>query len=480
VTVGDVAVFLGNGDGTFAPATTVSDIENPSIVAVGDFNGDGLDDIAASETFTLGGASTLIDVLITELGGQSATATVNGISPVGTGQHQVDASYSGDSNYDGSVSNTIPLIAEPVLTTMTFIASPATINYGQTVTLTATVAPTTAQDHTETGTVTFTSGGSIVGTATIANGAATFATTLLPEGTYKLTAAYSGDDNFDPSTASVTETVNPLATTTTLSATPNPAGTGQPVTLTAGVTGGGATPTATIAFFDGATQIAQGILDATGHASYTTSTLTLGTHNLTAVYAGSVIYAGSTSPVVTEIIELPGFTMTLSSPSISLQTYRHTTTTVTLTSLGDFTDNISVTCGNAPAYVTCTFTPNPAALAGNGTTAVSFYLDTDSIPGDASGPLKGSLTPHAGLVLALSPFGLLVALGTGRRRRTSARLLLLAILSIPAAVALTSCAANQIVPIPSTAPGTYTIPITAAGAATGLTHTAQLTLIVTP
>jgi hypothetical protein len=274
--------------------------------------------------------------------------------------------------------------------------------------------------------------------------------------------------------------------TTTLTAAPNPAGTGQPVTLTAAVTlSGPGTPAGTIAFYDGPAQLNQTILDPTGHATYTTSALALGTHSLTAVYLGTAAYGGSTSPVVLEIIETPGFIMTLTSPSITLQTYQHTTTTVTLTSLGDFADSIALACGSAPTYVTCIFTPSPAPLIGNGTATVSFYLDTDSILGGSglNGPIHGSLAPpptSTRLALLLSPFTVLTLIAARRRnRRTPHLLLVLAILTLPATLFLTSCAANVIIPIPSATPGTYTIPITAA-AASGLTHTTNLTLTVTP
>jgi hypothetical protein len=53
---------------------------------------------------------------------------------------------------------------------------------------------------------------------------------------------------------------------------------------------------------------------------------------------------------------------------------------------------------------------------------------------------------------------------------------------IPASLIFTGCG-EIIYPYdvpPSATPGTYTIPITATGASTGLAHTAQLTLIITP
>jgi hypothetical protein len=378
----------------------------------------------------------------------------------------------------------VPLLAVQVHTTLALTAIPSGgSSVGQPVTLTATLNQFFAQNHYASGSVTFTSGNLNLGSANVSNGVATLTTTVLPAGTDRLTATYPGDTNFVASTASVTEIVNPLVSATTLVAGPNPAGMGQTVTLTAGVTGGGASPTGAVTFYDGATALGAGALDASGHVTYTTATLTLGTHALTAAYAGNAIYPSSTSPAVSEIIETAGFTMTLSSPSVTLQTYRHTTTVVTLTSYGDFGDNIGLNCGSLPTYVTCIFTPNPAALTGNGTTVVSFYLDTSSILGSgarndsAPGP-GGRRGLPLNLALMLSPVGLLATLAARRKRRGPVWVVLvLASLLIPVAVG--GCG-RVVTPIPSAAPGVYTIPITATGSSSGITHTAQLTLTVTP
>jgi hypothetical protein len=374
-----------------------------------------------------------------------------------------------------------------VPTTPALTASPASIGYGRQVTLTATLTPSTAQqNHLPTGTVTFSNGSTIVGTGTLANGVASFNTTSLPVGANNLTAAYSGDTNFAASTSSAAvETVGELASATILTVLPNPASPGQAVTLSAAVAGTGfgssTTPSGAIAFYDGAFILAPATLDATGQATYTASTLALGTHTLTAVYAGSAVFSGSTSNAVSEIVVKPDFSLTLSSPAVGLQTYQHTTTTVTLTSVGAFADNLTLACANPPAYVTCIFTPSPAALAGSGTAAVSFYLDTDSILGGdgLNGPLRasrGQAASSIGLALLLAPFSVLAALA-GRRRLWP---LLIAVLVLPAMLALGGCGGNVVSPVLSAAPGIYVIPVTATGAATGLTHTAQLTLTVSP
>ena len=125
-------------------------------------------------------------------------------------------------------------------------------------------------------------------------------------------------------------------------------------------------------------------------------------------------------------------------------------------------------------------TPAAATLTANGSATVSFYIDTDSIiGGDARN--EGMQRRVAPLFALLSPMGLFALLAVRRRRRVSRRLLLaLAVVSIPLALAVDGCGASVIIPVPSTPPGVYTIPVTGTGATTGITHAANLTLTVTP
>lgn len=106
-----VSVLLGNGDGTFAAPLNPAAGTDPCFIAVGDFNGDGLADFAASDCYTPFGNST--SQIVVQLSQLVVTATVNvqGISPLGTGTHQVNASYAGDSLYGSSVSSTTGLTA---------------------------------------------------------------------------------------------------------------------------------------------------------------------------------------------------------------------------------------------------------------------------------------------------------------------------------------------------------------------------------
>jgi hypothetical protein len=86
--------------------------------------------------------------------------------------------------------------------TLTSSLNPATA--GKSVTLTATVA-TKVRGVTAvpTGTVTFMDGSTSLGTANLTNGSATFTTSSLAVGSHSVTAQYSGNGNFVPTTSTV-------------------------------------------------------------------------------------------------------------------------------------------------------------------------------------------------------------------------------------------------------------------------------------
>jgi hypothetical protein len=295
-------VFLGNGDGTFTAGPSPTLGTNPVFAAVGDFNGDGLSDIAGVLNYPNFVAPIL---LAQETETQSATAVVSGISVVGTGTHLVETSYAGDGNYQPSNSGTIELTAGLIPTTLTLIASPTSTNSGQTVLLTATLSSSQAQNHTATGSVTFALDSTVLGTGTLSGGVATLSLQSLPTGVDNVTATYSGDTNFaTASSAAIQITVSagaPTATVTTLSVSPNPAFFGQPITFTAMVISAAGTPTGAVSFYDGTTLLGTATL-AAGSATYSTSSLLVGVHTITASYDGSASFAESVSGAAIEAI----------------------------------------------------------------------------------------------------------------------------------------------------------------------------------
>jgi hypothetical protein len=172
--------------------------------------------------------------------------------------------------------------------------------FGQSVTFSVVVA---SNGGTPTGTVTFYDDGAALDTETLdSNGRASFTTSTLTVDNHSIVALYSGDGTFAGNTSAVlTQTVNQATTTTSLASSLNPSMFGQSVTFTATVTPCyPSSPAGTVSFYDGTTLLGTASLDATGHASFTISTLAAGNHSITAVYSGDDIFTGSTSDVLTQ------------------------------------------------------------------------------------------------------------------------------------------------------------------------------------
>jgi hypothetical protein len=97
------------------------------------------------------------------------------------------------------------------------------------------------------------------------------------------------------------------ATTTTLVSSSNPATVGQSVTFTATVTSlgpGAGTPDGTVAFLDGVTRLGSVAVDANGQAAFTTN-LAAGSHNVEAIYLGSLTFGESSTPTLLQLVQQP-------------------------------------------------------------------------------------------------------------------------------------------------------------------------------
>jgi hypothetical protein len=169
---------------------------------------------------------------------------------------------------------------------------------GQVVTFTATVSTASPGAGLPTGTVTFMDGATVLGTATLNNGVATFQTAKLAAGNHAITAVYGGDGNFTGSaSASWTETVVRPAAHLTLTSSAHSARLGHTITLTARVssaTAGAAAPSGTVTFKDGSIVLGKGTIK-NGVVVFQTAKLKKGKHTLTAVYGGDADFLGSTS-----------------------------------------------------------------------------------------------------------------------------------------------------------------------------------------
>jgi hypothetical protein len=196
----------------------------------------------------------------------------------------------------------------------TLTTSPASpVAQGIQVALNATVSPTTAV-----GTVQFKDGTTNLGNPVIVmNGTASGFTSSLPAGSRSLLAVFTPTDPaaYGPSTSpAVTFVVAgaPATGTTLATSLPSPIAQDTPVTLTATVT----PPIAagTVQFKDGTANLGNPVIVSNGVASGTTSTLTVGSHPLTAVFAPAnpAAFSPSTSPAVMFVVAAPAGATTTS------------------------------------------------------------------------------------------------------------------------------------------------------------------------
>jgi hypothetical protein len=94
----------------------------------------------------------------------------------------------------------------------------------------------------------------------------------------------------------------------------NPSAYNQPVTFTATVTSGTSTvATGTVNFNDGSTTIGSGTLNASGVATFTTSTLSVGPHSMVAAYLGDANNPPENSQALTQTVNLAASSVAISS-----------------------------------------------------------------------------------------------------------------------------------------------------------------------
>jgi hypothetical protein len=428
---GTAGVLLGNGDGTFQPAVNYASggFEAPS-VAVADLNGDGKPEvIVANECVvypencngsvgvlinrslnpsttglisslnpsTFGQAVTLTATVTAQLGFYKGTPTgtvtftygsatlCNAVtlgggtatcaySALPVGSDVITATYSGDANFAPS-SGTISQTVQQASTTTVVTSSLNPSAFNQQVTFTATV--TGQFGGTPTGTATFSDGSTPLGMSPLSGGMAAFSTAVLAAGLHSINAVYSGDSNFLGSSASLNQTVNQASTTLALGSSVNPSGFGQPVTLTATIsTQYGGQASGTINFKDGSTRL--GSFTVSGNvARLTTSSLAIGTHSITAIYNGNLNFVGSTSPVLSQVVQGP--TVRLSPTSLTFSTQvvftasKAKTVKLSNTGLGVLTIKSIAMTGLFSQTHTCGTTVNPG---GSCTISVTFKPTT--------------------------------------------------------------------------------------------------------
>ncbi|HVV35819.1 MAG TPA: Ig-like domain-containing protein [Acidimicrobiales bacterium] len=245
-----------------------------------------------SVTFTVDGASTFTATV----SGGTATAMHAGF---GAGPHSISAAYSGDTNYVGST-GTSSFTVDKAGTMTGLSSSPNPSVFGQPVTITGTVSPSTAP-----GSVLFSDGASSLGSGTLSSGTASVTTSALSVGSHTLNGHYAGDDNYESSDASpITQVVNKADTTTVLTGPAHAVDFGGNAKLTVAVGAvapGAGTPSGTVTLREGPAVLGTSSLHS-GAGAFTVANLLPGSHSMIATYSGDGNFNGSTSsPVVVSV-----------------------------------------------------------------------------------------------------------------------------------------------------------------------------------
>ncbi|HVK43312.1 MAG TPA: Ig-like domain-containing protein, partial [Micropruina sp.] len=324
------------------------------------------------------------------LSSATTLSTFNGKAANGTWSLWVFDDATGDT---GSIANgwcvTIQTAA-PTTTVLT--ASPNPADHGDPVTLTATVA--SVGSPVPSGTVQFSDGATVLGSVPVeATGKATFTTSTFTNGTHPITATYQANDDYGTSTGTLNVVVAARATNTALTATPNPASHGENVTLTATVTSSGSpVTTGTVLFSDGAVVLGGVPVDASGVASYSTSSLTNGTHPITATFEAGDDYTASTG-TLNVVVAAKATTTTLTATPNPVQVGDPVTLTATVS-----TDGATVTTGTvqfsdgATSLGSVPVDASGAAVLTTSTLAVGTHAITASYTdGDDLGPSSDAI-----------------------------------------------------------------------------------------
>lgn len=232
-----------------------------------------------------------------------ATFSTNSLAP---GTHTIAAVYGGNTDDAGSTSVTVTQTVQQVGTVTTLSADKNPVSAGSTVSLTALVTIAGNGPVPLTGTVRFSEGSTTYGSMSVdGTGHATLALSTLAAGSHSLVAIYRGSTDYASSTSAVLiEVVNSTATSTALSSPATTTYAGEAASFSATVSSATGTPTGSVTFTDGMSNIGQGTLNGQGAATFSTATLSVGVHTLTATYVSDGNYNASTSPSLTHTIGL--------------------------------------------------------------------------------------------------------------------------------------------------------------------------------
>jgi Bacterial Ig-like domain (group 3)/Putative Ig domain len=235
-------------------------------------------------------------------GGQASLST----TAIPAGPHLIGVYfdyYGTNPNFNGS-SNFIFHTVNQAATSVALIGSGSPSAFGENVAFTAAVSVTAPGGGTPTGTVTFFVDGTTFATVATSGGTAVLNTSALNAGGHNITATYNGDANnvASPVSNAVAQQVNQASTTVFLVGTGSPTNFGEYAAFLATISvdaPGGGTPDGLVLFLDNGAAVSY-ITLSNGQALLNTNNLSVGSHDIVAIYFGSANYTGNTSIAFTQ------------------------------------------------------------------------------------------------------------------------------------------------------------------------------------
>jgi O-glycosyl hydrolase len=312
--------------------------------------------------------------------GNVVTFTAGNLS---AGDHYISAIYIGDSNNMPSATTEVLINSLPLWSTSTTLSSSTTsVKVGQNVALTAAI--TTTSTMSPSGTMTFMAGSTTLSTVPVTGNTVTYTTSSLAAGAYSIRANYSGDStNAASSSSALLLSVSAAGAGTanvSMSYDPSAPIAGSSIDLVATISGTGTAPTGSVYFIDGSSVVGGGIIGSNGSVTFSTSSLSVGTHSLTAYYSGDTNYAAATSgakPLTVYAVPVGDYALASSVKTMSLtggsqQAY------ISVVTSGGFTQPIAFSCSGLPQGYNCAFSPNSITPNGTGVKSVRLTITNQS------------------------------------------------------------------------------------------------------
>jgi len=301
---------------------------------------------------------------------------------------------------------------------------------------------------------------------------------LLPAGQHQISVTFIPQDSAHYSTVmqNAVITVARASSSIALSASGSNVNSGAAETLAAKVSPQiGGIPTGTVSFLDNGIPIGSAVLDSSGNASFTTTLLAIGVHQISASYSGDGnFYGSSTASAMPIVVAKPDFSMSLDATQVTIPLGQSASLALTVSPIAGLTAKLNLSCTGLPANASCSL-QNAQYIA-----VVNQHPVTTAVLIQAFTPMgvatAKDLWNLPGGVQLCEVMGVVLILK--RKNRRAFHAFAASVVLLMAAVVLAS-SCGPVAKIKTPEPGTYDVKITLTSASDAtLTHFQTVTVVI--